>query len=216
MRRLGLIGIGLCAALACQAPPGGRLLALPPPPAWNDDLLRYRDARDRFMRQDPESPLLPDEQAAFDGLSYFAPDPAYYRVGPVSWYAEPERFSIVTTAGQWRECEKVGHVDFELHGHDLTLQVYRLLDAEPQSGGSAFFLPFMDATTGEETYPSGRYLDLAGPPGGPFVLDFNRAKNPSCAYGSPERFACPVTPAENRLPLRIEAGETGYRKAEGR
>ena len=50
----------------------------------------------------------------------------------------------------------------------------------------------------------------------PFVLDFNRAKNPSCAYGSPERFACPVTPAENRLPLRIEAGETGYHEAEGR
>ena len=69
----------------------------------------------------------------------------------------------------------------------------------------------MDATTGTETYPAGRYLELFGPPGGPFALDFNRAQNPSCAYGAPERFACPVTPAENRLELRIEAGETGFK-----
>jgi uncharacterized protein (DUF1684 family) len=43
------------------------------------------------------------------------------------------------------------------------------------------------------------------------VLDLNRAYNPSCAYGAPERFACPVTPKANRLGVRIEAGERGFK-----
>ena len=91
----------------------------------------------------------------------------------------------------------------------LTLQVYRLLDLPERSGGDGLFLPFKDQTTGKETYAAGRYVDLDGPDDGPFVLDFNLAYNPSCAYGEPERFQCPVTPAENRLPIAVTAGERG-------
>jgi uncharacterized protein (DUF1684 family) len=71
----------------------------------------------------------------------------------------------------------------------------------------------MDGTTGQETYHAGRYVDLQGPEGGPFVLDFNLAYNPWCAYGAAERYVCPVTPPENRLAVRIEAGERGHRSA---
>ena len=87
----------------------------------------------------------------------------------------------------------------------------------PQEGAADFFLAFTDETTGRETYPAGRYIELDGPPGGPYVLDFNLAYNPYCAYGRPERFACPRTPPENRLSVPIEAGERGYRSedAEG-
>ena len=104
----------------------------------------------------------------------------------------------------------VGWVRFETGGSPMTLQVYRLLDIETGSGGRGYFLPFMDTTTGEATYPGGRYVDLVGPADGPFVLDFNRAYNPLCAYAPAERFACPVTPAENRLSTSIEAGERGF------
>ena len=48
-----------------------------------------------------------------------------------------------------------------------------------------------------------------------FVLNFNMAYNPWCAYGAAERYVCPVTPAENRLAVRIEAGERGYKLREG-
>jgi len=68
----------------------------------------------------------------------------------------------------------------------------------------------MDKGSGSTTYPAGRYVDLVGPSGGPYVLDFNYAYNPSCAYGDPERFQCPATPAANRLPVPIEAGERGW------
>ena len=71
-------------------------------------------------------------------------------------------------------------------------------------------VPFLDATSGPRTYGAGRYLDLEPEEDGTYSLDFNLAYHPSCVYDI--RFSCPLTPAENRLPIRIEAGE---RLAEG-
>ena len=76
--------------------------------------------------------------------------------------------------------------------------------------------PTRRAATSRPQGPAGEIRVVPGAGGrltaaGPFVLDFNRAYNPSCAYGAPERFACPVTPKENRLDLRIEAGERGFK-----
>jgi len=210
-------GLGLLAALmliGCHTAPSGSMSNVPPPEGWARNLEERREAKDREFREDPETPLPPEALQDFSGLEYWAPDPAYYFVGPVNLHYEPERFTIISTSGRERPCERVGWVRFEIGSQPLTLQVYRLLDQAPQPGDPGFFLPFLDATTGRETYPAGRYVDLVGPVGGPYVLDFNTAYNPLCAYGSPERYICPVTPAENRLPVRIEAGERGYRAEE--
>ncbi len=75
------------------------------------------------------------------------------------------------------------------------------------------FLPFRDATSGEETYGAGRYVldtgkgaDLGGDPdAGTLVVDLNFAFQPSCAFDP--KWACPLAPPENRLAARIEAGE---------
>jgi uncharacterized protein (DUF1684 family) len=161
----------------------------------------------------------------FGGLEYWEPDSRYYFVGPIRVYPHKEQFKIVTTAGQTRPCEGFGWIEFPVEGTIRRLQVYRLLDLGLEISAESLLLPFTDGTTGTETYPAGRYVDLVGPQGeiqvvsdpqggmiavGPYVLDFNRAYNPSCAYGAPERFACPVTPADNRLRVRIEAGERGF------
>jgi uncharacterized protein (DUF1684 family) len=69
----------------------------------------------------------------------------------------------------------------------------------------AFFLPFADSMAGSETYPAGRYLEVEELPGGNFLVDFNQAYNPYCAYN--EQWSCPLTPAENRLKVPIRAGE---------
>jgi hypothetical protein len=194
-----------CAGAGGAAP---TMVHLPPPPAWEESLLEARSRKDEMFRVSPESPLLPADRAAFESLDYWPPRPEYYVVGSIDFYPQPQPLEMVTTAGQLRPAERVGSVRFELHGAMQRLEVYRLRDsAEPES----FFLPFMDGTTGRETYPAGRYVELQGPPGGAWVLDFNTAYNPSCAYGAPERFACPVTPAENRLSVRVEAGERGYK-----
>ena len=77
------------------------------------------------------------------------------------------------------------------------------------------FLPFTDASSGGASYGAGRYLldtlkgaDLGSDSQGRAFLDFNFAYNPSCAY-SP-RWACPLAPAENTLPVAIEAGERNF------
>lgn len=212
----GLLLCGLGAALLALGPVGcessapGMMAQVPPGEGWAESIAERRAAKDLQFGEDPSSPLLADDMEGFQGLEYWDPDPAYYFVGPVNYHYQPKRFTIVTTTGQERPCEKIGWVGFEINGQAHKLQVYRLLDSEPPPGDPGFFLPFNDGTTGKESYPAGRYIDLQGPVGGPYVLDFNTAYNPWCAYGSPERFICPVTPAENRLDARIEAGERGY------
>jgi uncharacterized protein (DUF1684 family) len=86
--------------------------------------------------------------------------------------------------------------------------------------GGGLFLPFKDTTSGQETYGGGRYLfdtvkntdglSLEMTPGSAeVVIDFNYAYNPSCAYD--DRWACPLAPRENWLPVPIRAGEQRYR-----
>jgi len=202
--------LGLAAAVLASC--GGSrttMTPVPPPSSWAAELRHDRAARDESFRTHPDSPLPRAARAAFRGLDYFDPDPAWRYGGAVTPYANPDRFNVVTTAGETRPAERWGYVTFDHDGRVLTLQVYRLLDQQNRTDGAGLFLPFKDATTGTVTYAAGRYVDLEGTEGGPFTLDFNRAYNPSCAYGEPERFQCPVTPAENTLPVAVAAGERG-------
>jgi len=85
-------------------------------------------------------------------------------------------------------------------------EVRRLAVLDDGDGGA--FLPFRDATSGSTTYGGGRYVPvMIGDDVG--IVDFNRARNPLCAY-DPE-FSCPLPPPSNRLPLAVEAGEKTYR-----
>lgn len=214
MRRL--VALLLFAAAGCGRSGAGDMAPALPPTSWQAELRAERAARDEAFRTDPFSPLPAADRAGFRGLDYWPPNPAYRFAGSVRRFARPERFDILTTSGEKRPCERYGEIRFELGGQPCRLTVYRLLDDVERPGGAGLFLPFTDATSGKETYPAGRYVNLEGPEGGPFVLDFNRAYNPSCAYGDPERFRCPVTPPENRLAVRVEAGERGYKVAAAR
>lgn len=207
-----VIVAGLTALPACRGS-NVTMSPVPPPRSWEQDVVARRHDRDVAFATDPDSPIPRAERAAFRGLSHYPPDPAWRYAGWIERYETPERISLVTTSGAPRPCERWGHVTFARDGRVLTLQVYRLLDLPERSGGDGLFLPFKDQTTGKETYAAGRYVDLDGPDDGPFVLDFNLAYNPSCAYGEPERFQCPVTPAENRLPIAVTAGERGPDRA---
>lgn len=183
-----------------------------PPSEWARDLLAWRADKDRRFATSEDTPLRPGDRGAFAGLEYWEPAARWRFAGWVRLYDRPEPLTLITTNGEERPCEKVGYVTFTVDGRRCRLQVYRLLDVERREGGDGLFLPFTDATTGRDTYAAGRYVDLEGPEGGPYVLDFNKAYNPLCAYGMPERFQCPVTPRENRLDVRVEAGERGFAK----
>jgi uncharacterized protein (DUF1684 family) len=215
MRRIAtsIAAAGLAALFSCD---GSRVTmsSIPAPQSWEHELAARRRAKDVTFASDPDSPIPVAQRAAFRSLNYFPLDPAWRYAGSVERYATPERMTIVTTRGTPRPCERWGRVTFAREGRVHTLQIYRLLDLPDRPGGEGLFLPFKDRTTGNETYAAGRYVDLEGPDDGPFVLDFNNAYNPSCAYGEPERFQCPVTPAENALSIEVRAGERGPARSE--
>ncbi len=76
------------------------------------------------------------------------------------------------------------------------------------------FIPFTDATSGQETYYGGRYMDVntSDIQQGRIVLDFNKAYNPYCVYVSGV-YSCPIPPKENHLPVAIKAGEKDFAPA---
>jgi uncharacterized protein (DUF1684 family) len=106
-----------------------------------------------------------------------------------------------------RDALRYGYFEFDAGGKMCRVQVYRTIE-NIQAGGRELFIPFRDATSGQETYGAGRYLDLRENTTGAYELDFNKAYNPYCAYT--ETYSCPVPPAENTLPIPIPAGEKTY------
>ncbi len=164
----------------------------------------YRRSKDQTFAHDADSPLLPEDRAHFGGLRYFAPDLGYrlegVRAEPYAGEGTPD-FTMQTSDGQTRRARRIATLRFELGGRPLALHAYGFADSEEGS----LFIPFADATSGQETYGAGRYLDLEPEDDGSYTLDFNLAYHPLCVY-SPY-FSCPLPPAENRLPVRIEAGE---------
>ncbi len=80
---------------------------------------------------------------------------------------------------------------------------------EPTSAGQGLFVVFADLTSGEETYGAGRFLYIDGPDSNNnVILDFNKAYNPPCAF---TKYAtCPLPTEENKLKVRITAGEKNF------
>jgi len=175
--------------------------------SYADTVRLYRADKDAYFRTGQGSPVPAAERAAFTGIPYFPLDESFIAEGLVlEPYDgdEPVRFEIPTTDGHLRPAERAGVFSFALRGHQQRLTAFRLASAD---GGTSetLFVPFLDATSGTETYGAGRYLDLERDDDGTWTLDFNLAYQPSCVYDP--RYSCPLTPPENRLGLRIEAGE---------
>ena len=178
-----------------------RAAASAPVDGWH----RWREVRDELFRLHPQSPVPTGDRGELAGLLYFPYDPEL-RVLAELVPVEPRPVEIGASKGRPITFERFGEARFELLGEARSLDAYWL-----EAYGGGLFLPFADATSGEETYPAGRYLldtvkgaDLGGD-GDELVLDFNFAYNPSCAYDS--RWACPLAPPANRLDCAVRAGE---------
>jgi uncharacterized protein len=147
--------------------------------------------------RDPESPY----RKNFHGIENFPASEAY-RV-TARFVAEPRKIPILNVLNQTEPSECPGYVEFTLHGRRHKL--YPIIEAP---GDKELFYIFRDQTAGKETYGAGRFLYSDLPKDGKVVLDFNKAYNPPCAFTP---FAtCPLPPKENRLAVRIEAGEKAY------
>ena len=165
------------------------------------DLENYRQMKDRYFANDPHGPLTPEQRRDFHSLNYFPEDPSLRLDVVVELLAQQDEFEMQTTGGAVQIYRRYARFSFSVDGQPAELTIY--------VGEHGFFLPFVDALAGVETYPAGRYLEpepLAGER--LFRVDFNDAYNPFCAYN--DRWSCPITPPENRLQVPIRAGERLY------
>jgi uncharacterized protein len=176
-----------------------------PVASWRE----FRTGRDALFRAHPQSALSETRKRGFDGLRYYDYDPAFRFLLPVDSSVEPAVFEIALEHDGVVRIQRFGRVHFQIGGQAVSLSLFWVLGY-----GGGIFLPFRDQTNGQGTYGGGRYLldtikhaDL-GQDDGRLVIDFNYAYNPSCAYNS--RWHCPLSPAENRLPVAIRAGERDF------
>jgi uncharacterized protein (DUF1684 family) len=165
--------------------------AADPTPAWE----RWRRERRELFAEHPQSPRRGAQP------EYFPYDPAG-RCGATIEPATEERFELPTSGEESMTFTRFATARFELQGESLQLDLYWL-----EGYGGGLFLPFRDATSGDETYGAGRYLldtikgaDL-GVENGRLTLDFNFAYNPSCAYDP--KWLCPLAPVANRLGVPV-------------
>jgi len=149
--------------------------------------IRLRDKSSEMRRHFTEIHYFPVEESSRVRAKWVPYEPA-------------KSIAIPNILGQTEMKSCPGRVEFTLAGHPLSL--------EPVVEGHRLFFIFKDLTSGRETYPPGRFLYADMPEDGEVVLDFNKAVNPPCAFTP---FAtCPLPPEQNRLDVRVEAGELRY------
>jgi len=147
--------------------------------------------------RDPNGPLA----KAFAGFAWFPIDAQYRVTGRFIRDPEPQRLKVVNTYGDVDEYTTEGVVEFQLLGQTLRLRPFTTRPGR-------FYFVFRDASSGQETYETARFLYSDLQPDGTTVLDFNIAYNPPCAFNP--YTTCPIPLRENRLPVKILAGEKAY------
>ena len=161
------------------------------------ELTAFRREKDEFFGRHPQSPLTPEQKRGFVGLHYFPENNALRLEVQAEPLFDQQPIQMQTSTGGVQTYVRHARFKFQVEGQEAELTIYQ--------NENGYFLPFVDSLAGKETYPAGRYLEPESLPGNRFLVDFNLAYNPNCAYN--EMWSCPITPAENRLKVPIRAGE---------
>jgi len=152
--------------------------------------IRLRDKNNHLRRE-------------FTGLNWYPVKPVYRVVADYVPYDTPRTMQIPNILGDIDTMVSPGTAAFEMDGQRMQM----IAVADPDHPRELWFI-FRDLTTGKETDPAARFLYTPLPENGKVALDFNRSQNPPCAYNA---FAtCPLPPQQNRMPVRVEAGEKIY------
>jgi uncharacterized protein (DUF1684 family) len=139
----------------------------------------------------------------FLGLDYYPTDPKWRFEARFEPYKPAKKIPITDVTGMTSDNISPGALVFMMDGKEVRI------DPVLEEGSDELFIIFKDATSRDETYQAGRYMYAPMPgPDGKTIVDFNKAYNPPCSFTS---FAtCPLPPPQNRLTVRVEAGEKRY------
>jgi uncharacterized protein (DUF1684 family) len=193
---LAAVVAALASGAGCNSGPSAPV----DPQAYATSITEARAIKDKAFREEPE-PIPADKRDVLLPLRYYPPDPSYTAPAELKLANERPVFEMPTSTGKLRRMERVGVLEFSLRGQPMTLAAF----VEEGQALENLFVPFADLTTGKDTYPAGRYLDIRPTSTGFYNIDFNTAYNPTCAYNA--TYDCPYPPASNRLKVEIRAGE---------
>ncbi len=154
-----------------------------------------RGSRIGVRIKDPEARA----RKEFKGIPTYPPSARWRIVARWEPANPPVEIAVPNVLGEVDRSPSPGTAVFTVDGKE-----YRLTPVLEEGSPDLFFV-FGDQTNRNETYGAGRFLYADPAKHGTVVLDFNRAYNPPCAFSA---FAtCPLPPKQNRLALRVDAGE---------
>jgi len=173
----------------------------------------YKDSLQAFIKKyvDNHDAVNGDDKKL---LNFFPVNKNYRVIADFERLKDGKWFSMETSGTLKKVYRVYGVIRFTIHDTAVRMNIYQSQNLMTKDQYKDYlFLPFTDLTTGEETYASGRYIDLTFKDiiDNKVMIDFNKAYNPSCAYVS-GKYNCPIPPKENSLNLAILAGEKNYGK----
>jgi uncharacterized protein len=173
---------------------------------YEDEINKERQAKDDYMRSSDGSPF-GEEKKNLKGLNYFPID-LNYRISAKLVSIDNKKVIVLPTSDNLeKRYLEYAFAEFELNDEPCKLVILEIMEEGSYRG--TLLLAFADATSANETYGAGRYLDVKKIPGASSVtLDFNQSYNPYCAYS--EKYSCPFPPKENVLKIAVRAGEKKY------
>lgn len=137
----------------------------------------------------------------FPGIEMFDVDPAWKIEAQFVEFSEPKKIIIPNILGMMEEEESFSELRFEIDGEKFSLIT--------TGKETPYFIIFADETNGDETYGAGRFLYVDSPDStGRTFIDFNKSYNPPCAFS--KYATCPLPPDENKLRVKITAGEKAF------
>jgi uncharacterized protein len=169
------------------------------------DIKKFQDELNKQYKDEKKSPLDPKDRKRFKKHDFFQIDLKYRVVASLDRNVSLEIMEMKTSTDRMAKYKKYAVANFQIDGKDYALTLYQSMDLSRSPEYKDYlFLPFLDKTSGEESYGAGRYIDMRITAGDEIIIDFNKSYNPYCAYSN--RYSCPRVPEENNLGVAIRAG----------
>jgi uncharacterized protein (DUF1684 family) len=183
------------------------------------DNMAHRTEVDSVFRYDENSPFGRDTTIEFHGIKWFPIDPRFRGSSQLYRYENPETVIVLGTKGEERKQLRYGYFSITVPGENdqpvtLKMNVYKFTPYDKKRYAlykDALSVWFTDKTTGIETYSVGRYVEVGNEdprPDHAYIIDFNKAYNPYCAYS--KLFSCAVPRKEDHLDIALRVGEMKY------
>lgn len=174
----------------------------------------YQQKLNASYKDASKSPLKSKDLKQFKGLDFFPVDTAFIVTATLVKTANAPTFEMETTTDRKPLYKEYGTLNFLIKGKACELTIYRSQDdLRDEKYKDYLFLPFTDATSSDESYGGGRYMDVMTTDenaDGTIELNFNNTYNPYCAYN--DKYSCPLTPRKNHLDVAIKAGIMVFEK----